>query len=182
MEDGEFAEGGNLISFSSGLHPLSTMSRETSSMTDHDTPDQTEGAPASTTEPSAAAPQHGDREWVLPVAAIGGVLLAVAVFFFGFFVGRATDGTESADASSHMVVRVVPDRDPRGGGFSFDDLVPGGPQGRFGNPDITGPLGDLGQLAKPRLDRLCSFLENGSIPEQAPFLDQLKELCTSLDA
>jgi hypothetical protein len=162
-------------------------------MTDHDTPDTTEAAPAPTTKPNAAAPsdpvtaaggapRRGDREWILPVAAIGGVLLALAVFFVGFFVGRATDGTENADASSHMVVRVVPNRDPRGGGFGFDDLVPGGPQGRFGNPDITGPLGDLEQLAKLRLDRLCSFLENGSIPEQAPFLDQLKELCATLDA
>ena len=151
-------------------------------MTDDPTPDTRD---SETGGPEAAAPDPANakttnREWIIPAAGLGALLLAVVVFASGFAVGRATDDPDPIDSASHVVVRV----DPRGEaprGFGFQDFGQRGPQGRFNDPQER-PFDNLDMLRGAALERLCGFLDDGTIPQDAPFIDRLTELCDSTNA
>lgn len=143
---------------------------------DHETSDS--GAAASR-GPISTQPKNGadQREWIIPLAGIGALLLAVVVFASGFAVGRATSDPDPIDSARRVVVRV----DPRGEsprGFEFRDFGQRGPQGRFESPDGR-PFDNLEMIPEQALDRLCGLLDSEMIPPNAPFVDRLTELCDS---
>ncbi len=153
------------------------------SMTDDltpDTPDSGAGGAETSESPDPANATTTNREWIIPAAGLGALLLAVVVFASGFAVGRATDDTDPIDSASHVVVRVDPRSEaPRG--FGFQDFGQRGPQGRFNDPQER-PFDNLDMLRGAALERLCGFLEDGMIPQDAPFVDRLTELCDSTNA
>jgi hypothetical protein len=161
-------------------------------MTDNETTNTPDNVPSAAAPETAVAPtttrhegSSSRQEWLIPVVGIGALLLAVALFAGGFFVARATEDSAPTAGGDDLVVHVGPRADvPRGDvprGFGFMDFGQRGPQGRFGGPDGL-PFENLDVIPAPILDRFCQLLDDGTIPENVPFVDRLTELCANKDA
>lgn len=153
-----------------------------STMSDYTTSDA-ETNPDEPTEPAGSEtidPENGKstNDWMVPAALLGGVVVVVAVFIIGFAIGRATGDDGQAVASDPVVVQVHrqgPDTVLPEDGFRFFDFGQRGPGGQF-------DMRNLEELPNQILDRLCGLLDDGRIPEQAPFADQLAEMCRSTNS
>lgn len=115
-----------------------------------------------------------NKDWI-PGIGLGVVLLSLLVFAGGFLVGRATADDSQGYFDEQVVVQVERHDDlPRG--FEFEEFYRRGPQGRFDGPRFE-MFEDFEVFPEAALDRLCGFLEDEAIPEDAPFIDRLLELC-----
>lgn len=148
-------------------------------MTDHET-NHTETPEAETLDtktPDAKAAETtdgGGREWIVPAAVLGAVVLLAAVFAAGFFVGRGT-APENEPATAADVL--------------LDDLLfqPFGQErfqrfrtprnDRFDSAPERRPFGGRGPLLEGRLDQLCDLLDDEAIPQRVPFYDRLIDAC-----
>jgi hypothetical protein len=120
-----------------------------------------------------------NKDWI-PAIGLGVVLLSLLVFAGGFLVGRAAADDADGDLDEQVIVQVERYDDlPRG--FEFEDFYRRGPQGRFDGPRFE-LFEDFEVFPEAALDRLCGFLEDEAIPNDAPFIDRLLEVCTNDEA
>ena len=155
-------------------------------MADEHTPANPDGEPSDATAEIDAGPVEAgaarsgtSRDWIVPAVGLGMVLLSVVVFAGGFLVGRATDDVGQPDMDDVVVMHA----ERRGfvpRGFTFEDFDRRGPRGRF-DDQRPRQFQDFSSFPEAARDRLCGLLDDGTIPPDAPFVDRLKEFCSTDD-
>lgn len=130
------------------------------------------------TEPheSPSDEHRRSRDWILPASLLGGLVLLIAMFGGGFLVGRATGGSDTAVAGDYPMHRLR-EHVAEGRGFGLGGFDERGPRGVFRAPRPEWSE-DLEELPRRGLERLCGLLDEGALPEGAPMLDRLAELCS----
>lgn len=128
---------------------------------------------ASEAEAAAAAANGGGREWIVPAALLGALVLLVAVFAAGFLVGRGTAPEDESVAAVHVVQDEL-----RSPGLGQERS----PFQRFRSPgnerfSPERPFAERGPRGEGRIDQLCALLDDDAIPERAPFYDRLVDAC-----
>ncbi len=139
------------------------------------------GAAATPPVAPAATRTSSNRDWIIPVSLLGGLLVAALVFVAGFGIGRATADDDDVDEVRHAVIVPVNPGGRGGDGYGFGGFDRRGPGGQGGLPDM-GRFGDIREMPGAALDRACTLLDEGAFPDQAPFIDRLTELCDARDA